>query len=223
VAPASLAGYAATLKPSVGKQELVVSWGDDTWAQAGTDSDTNADDYCAGTYTYIQTGPHTAVLTNMDIGMFSWLGTTNVTTVDLTFTSDTGGKYAWTNENGSGSGTMTFSRVSNLVPASLAGETVQVYKSNGALETSITFAGGGTFTQTNAGADYFGTYSFSQYSPAAAIVQLKHTDPDDYGAVEYWEFDFTTAAAGNGFGSYYPNPAYGRNPDSTGVGAFKLK
>ena len=32
VAPASLSGYQATLKPSVGKQGLVVTWGDDTWA-----------------------------------------------------------------------------------------------------------------------------------------------------------------------------------------------
>ena len=54
-----------------------------TWAQTGSGSDMNANDYSAGTYTYIQTGPQTALLTNVDIGMMSALGTTNVTTREL--------------------------------------------------------------------------------------------------------------------------------------------
>ena len=132
LAPESLSGYAATVKRSGGGSNVVVTWGDSTWSQTGTGNDTNADDYCAGSYTYMQTGPNTAVLTNMDIGMLSRLGTTNVTTVNLTFISATSANCAWTNENGSGTGTMTFSQVSNLVPATLAGETIQYYSSNGA-------------------------------------------------------------------------------------------
>jgi len=73
-----------------------VTWGEATWAQTGTSDDTNADDYCAGTYTYSQTGPTTAVLSNMDIGMMSWLGITNFTTVHLTFTNATTADCTWT-------------------------------------------------------------------------------------------------------------------------------
>ena len=110
-----------------------MSWGDDTWAVTGTGSDTNVHYYVAGSYTYNQTGPDTAVTTNVNIGMMSALGTTNVTTFNLSFTSASGGNCAWSNENGSGSGTMTLSRVSNLVPASLAGHTLHIYQGNGAV------------------------------------------------------------------------------------------
>ena len=222
LAPASLSGYSATLKPAVGKQQLVVTWGDDTWSQAGVGSDTNANDYCAGGYTYLQTGPNTAVLTNEDIGMLSALGTTNVTTVNLTFTSVNTANYVWTNDNESGSGTMTFSPVSNLVPATLAGKTVQIFAKT-TLITTIAFANDGTFTKTNSNANYYGNYTFTQYSPTVAIIQLNHTDPNEYGAAEYLEFDFTSATAGQGFGSYYTSPIYGSNPDDFGLGTFKLK
>ena len=90
VAPTtSLAGYAAMAKPSGGKPTIALTWGTNTWAQTGTGNDTNANDYCAGSYTYIQSSPNTALLTNTDIGMMSALGTTNVTAVSLTFTSGT--------------------------------------------------------------------------------------------------------------------------------------
>ena len=58
-APASMAGYAATVKVS-GKPNIAMTWGDSTWGQTGTGSDTNADNYCAGSYTYLKTGPNTA-------------------------------------------------------------------------------------------------------------------------------------------------------------------
>ena len=148
LAPASLAGYEALLKPNGSKTNLIMTWGDGTWAQAGLASDTNANDYAAGTNDYLPTGLATAVLTNMDIGMFSALGVTNVTTVNLTFTSANGASYAWTNENDSGTGTMTITPISNLVPASLAGKTVQIYQYT-TLATTIALASDGTFTSTN--------------------------------------------------------------------------
>jgi hypothetical protein len=224
LAPASLSGYAATVKRSGGQPNVVVTWGDSTWSQTGTGNDTNADDYCAGSYTYMQTGPNTAVLTNMDIGMLSWLGTTNVTTVNLTFTSATSANCAWTNENDSGTGTMTFSQVSNLVPASLAGETIQTYESNGAAGAVITFNTGGTFNETEGGGGTgFGTYTFTQYSPTVAIIQQDYSDANDAGAVGYAELTFTSATAGRAFHSFYQNPTYGSNPDVKGLGTFKVK
>ncbi len=224
VAPASLAGYEATAKPSGGKPTIVITWGDSTWAQTGTGNDTNVKDYVAGSYTYIPTGTNTALLTNVVIGMASALGTTNVTTVDLTFTSSTTANYAWSSENDSGSGTMTFSHVSNLVPASLAGHTLHVNDGNGAVIAAVTLDNDGTFTKRNPnGNTYYGTYTFTQYSPTVAILQLNHTDPSEAGALEYIELNFTSATSGNGFGCYYGNPVYGSNPDDLGMGTFQLK
>jgi len=222
VPPASLAGYEATLQPSAGKQELVMSWGDGTWARGGTDNDTNANDYAAGSYTYIQTGSETARLTNMDIGMLSALGITNVTTMNLSFTSATTASYTWTNENDSGSGTMIFSPVANLAPASLGGDTLKIYKGK-TLITTIVLANDGTFNATNNSGGHSGTYAFSQYSPTVGILQSNFNDPGDAGGEQFLELIFTSATAGQVFGSYYDNPAYGGNPDDGALGTFKIQ
>lgn len=222
VAPTSLAGYEATLKPSVGKQEFLMSWGDGTWAQSGVDNDTNANDYAAGSYTYIQTGAETALLTNLDIGMMSALGTTNVTTMNLTFTSATTAIYVWTNENDSGSGTMKFSQVDNLVPASLGGDTLRIYKGNTLISTMV-LANDGTFNLTNNSGSQYGTYAFAQYSPTIGIVQSTFNDPSNAGGEQFLELIFTSATAGQEFGSYYNNPTYGSNPDDGALGTFKIQ
>ena len=222
VALTSLAGYEATLKPSLGKQEFLMSWGDGTWAQSGTDNDTNANDYAAGSYTYIQTGSETALLTNLDIGMMSALGTTNVTTMNLTFASATTASYAWTNENNSGSGTMKFSQVENLVPASLGGDTLRIYKGRTLIST-IVLANDGTFNSTNNSGGHYGTYTFAQYSPTVGILRSNFNDPSDAGDEQFLELIFTSATAGQGFGSYYDNPIYGSNPDDADLGTFKIQ
>ena len=194
VAPTSLAGYEATLKPSVGKQELLMSWGDGIWAQSGTDNDTNANDYTAGSYTYIQTGSETALLTNLDIGMMSALGTTNITTMNLTFTSATTASYAWTNENDFGSGTMKFSQADNLVPASLDGHTLRIYKGKTLISTMV-FANDGTFNSTNNSGSHYGTYVFTQYSPTMGVLQSNYNDPYNAGGEQFLELIFTSATA----------------------------
>ncbi len=221
LAPASLSGYAATMKPSVGKQELVVSWDESTWAQVGADNDTNADDYCAGSYEYMQTGPNTATLTNVDIGMMSALGTTNVTTVNLTFTSVTSADCAWSSENDSGSGTMTFSPVSNLVPASLDGKTMT------ARGSVITFAADGTYNEppsaNNGETPGYGTYTFTQYSPTVAIIELNRTGSDYAGAVAYVEVTFTSSTKINIAQSWYSYPSYDSYPDDWGLATGTIK
>jgi hypothetical protein len=226
VAPASLAGYAATLKPSVGKQEISVVWGDGTYSQAGVGSDTNANDYGAGVFDYVPTGPNTAVLTNLDVGMLSALGVTNITAWDLTFTSATAASYVWTNEldTASGSGTMTFLQVSNVVPASLAGVTLKL-STNNVLVVTTTFTNDVTFGEVEAGGvQHSGTYTLTQSSPTTAILQLNYTDPSQAGAVTYAELTFTSAAAGEVFESYYDpvNQGVGSNPDHAKVGTFKV-
>jgi hypothetical protein len=220
-APASLAGYATTVKIS-GKSSIAISWGTNTWGQSGTGSDTNADDYCAGSYTYVKTGPNTAHMTSSDIGMLSWLGTTNFENIDITFTSASGGTATMWSEHDSGTATMTVSHVSNLVPAMLGGNTVQTFYSNGTLESVILLNNDGTFTQTRNGNELLsGNYTFTQYSPTVAIIQQTFTDANDAGAVAYAEVIFTSATAGRLFHSYYQNPAYGSNPDDSGLGTFR--
>lgn len=225
VSPASLTGYAAILKPSVGKQELALTWGDNgTYAQTGLGNDTNANDYCAGAYTYFPTGPNTAVVSNMDIGMMSGLGVTNFTTMNLTFTNDTTAHVTWTDNITSGSGTMSFSPVANVVPVSLAGSTVQLYKGDGTKLSAITLGIDGTFNQTNSlnGHTAYGTYTITQYSPTVAILQENFTDPTDAGAVNYGELDFTSTTAGYGCGSYYSTPTYDSNPAPFVLANFKI-
>ena len=212
LAPESLSGYSALAKPTGGKHNLVITWGDSTWSQTGEGADTNADDYCAGTYTYLQTGPHTALLTNIDIGMMSALGTTNVTTVNMTFTGAAAANYSWSTATDSGSGTMTFSHVNNLVPATLAGRTTL------ARNTLMAYAGDGTFTETKAGSlAGNGTYAFTQFSPTVGILQLNFADANEAGAVAYVELTFTPSTTIHIAQSWYANPAFDSYPDDWGL------
>ena len=191
-------------------------------AGRGTATDTNAEDYAAGSYAYVPTGANTALLTNVDIGMLSALGTTNVTSLGLMFTSATTANYAWTNDSGTGTGTLTLSTVSNLVPATLAGRTVTLYNNNRASVVK-NYANDGTFTSVESnGASHQGTYTFTQYSPTMAVIQGNYTG-DELGAIEYIELDFTATTGGRGYGCYYGSPACGSNPDDTGAGKFTIK
>jgi hypothetical protein len=107
---------------------------------------------------------------------------------------------------------------------SLAGHTLHVNDGNGAVIAAVTLDNDGTFTKRNPnGGTYYGTYTFTQYSPTVAILQLNHTDPSEAGALEYIELNFTSATSGNGFGCYYINPVYGSNPDALGMGTFEIK
>ena len=221
-APASLAGYEATVTVTGKNQTIIMTWGTNTWGQTGTSGDTNLDDYCAGTYTYTVTGPNTAVITDEDIGMMSWLGTTNDTTINVTFTSATAASCTWSNANDSGSATLKLSQVSNLVPATLAGKTVEAYQKS-VLKMSLALANDGTFTETNSGGGDSGTYTFTQYSPTVAILHEVVTDVGDAGAEAYDLLDFTSATAGSIVDSFYSNPTYGSNPSDGGQGTFKIK
>ena len=221
-APASLAGYEATVTVTGRKQTVVITWGTNTWAQTGTGGDTNFDDYCAGSYTYAVTGPNTAVENSMDIGMMSWLGTTNNSTINVTFTSATAASCTWSNDNKSGTATFKLSQVSNLVPATVAGQTVAVYVKT-TLVMSLVLANDGTFTTSDSGGSTYGTYTFTQYSPTVAILHRVFTDAGDIGAEDYELLDFTSATAGSIVDSFYSNPTYGSNPSDGGQGTFKIK
>ena len=110
------------------------------------------------------------------------------------------------------------------MPATLAGETIQFYNTNGTAAGTISFIDDGTFTQTKAGSvTGLGTYAFTQYSPTVAIMQQNFTDPNDAGAVSYAEMTYTSATGGRVFYGYYKNPTYGSNPNDIHLGTFEVK
>lgn len=221
--------YAATVKISGQTQTLAMTWGDDTWGQIGTGNDTNADDFCAGTYTYVLTGPNTAVMTNTDIGMMSALDTTNVSIINVTFTSATSANCTWTNDNVPGSATLTLSHVKNLMPASIAGRTAKI-SVKGTPVTTVGFDSGGNFESSvvisSTTYTSTGTYTFTQYSPTVAVLKRVWTAPANVvGDVQYAEAIFTSTTDGDIFGSYYNslNLNLGSNPNVIGLGTFTTK
>jgi hypothetical protein len=206
-----------------------MTWGDDTWGQIGTGNDTNADDFCAGTYTYVLTGPNTAVMTNTDIGMMSALDTTNVSIINVTFTSATSANCTWTNDNVPGSATLTLSHVKNLMPASIAGRTAKI-SVKGTPVTTVGFDSGGNFESSvvisSTTYTSTGTYTFTQYSPTVAVLKRVWTAPANVvGDVQYAEAIFTSTTDGDIFGSYYNslNLNLGSNPNVIGLGTFTTK
>ena len=163
-------------------------------------SDTNLNDYAAGSYTYLQTGPTTALLTNMEIGMLSALGTTNVSTLNLMFTSVTSANYAWTNESSSGSGTMTFVHVSPLAPATLAGKTLSVI---GGKQRRDYLRQRRNVRENHGGhSNGSGTYTFTPYSPTVGIVEMTYTDANNQGVIDFFEMTFTSLTNVKGLRSH---------------------
>ncbi len=220
-APASLAGYAATVRIS-GGPTLALNWAESTWGQMGTGTDTNADNYCAGSYNYVKTGPNSARVTSSDIGMLSWLGTSNYVDMTITMTSSTAATFVVTNGNGAATATVTLSHVSNLVPASLGGKTLQFVKSGGGSGVTMAYANDGTFTEYKASTvSGSGTYTVTQYSPTVAIIKHDYTDASA-GALLYVEVSFSTTSGGRAFYSHYETPTYESNPEESGLGTFSV-
>ena len=70
---------------------------------------------------------------------------------------------------------MTFSTVSNLVPATLVGKTLQIYQ-NGASVATSTFGSDGTFNEIDAnGHIHYGTYTLTKYSSAQSVLCKRFT------------------------------------------------
>ena len=82
----------------------------------------------------------------------------------------------------------------------------------------MVYAGDGTFTENKAGTQVGnGTYSFTQYSPTVAILQLNFTDVNEAGAVAYVELTFTPSTTISIAQSWYSNPSYDSSPDDWGL------
>jgi hypothetical protein len=146
-----------------------------------------------GTYTYTLTGPNTAefvplsVLPKQDSG-------TNASVLKLTFTNAYTAAYI---DSFSNSGTFYFGETEESVPATLDGTVVIVtslVSSNGILTNSFANA---TFTEEdNSGGSHFGTYTFTQFTPVAALVVETFTNPPEMvGTTNYTILMFTQGAS----------------------------
>ncbi len=118
LAPVSLAGYELTAQETGSKVKITFTYDANTFAQTGPSSDTNLNDFTAGNYTYLNTGPATGIITNTDIGFMEDLGATNVVAIYVTFHNATAGSYTWTNNDSYGAGMFKLSALKkNVVPA----------------------------------------------------------------------------------------------------------
>jgi hypothetical protein len=115
-------------------------------------------------------------MTSSDIGMLSWLGTSNYTTVNITFTSSAAASCVVSNSDGLSAVTIALSHVNNLAPATLTGKTV--HASDGGKGIVLSFDGNGNFTESKSGTvTGTGTYSYMPFSPTIAIVEQAYTSP----------------------------------------------
>jgi hypothetical protein len=220
LAPVSLAGYEISTKETGSKGTITFTYGANTFAQAGSSSDTNLNDFTAGDYTYLPTSPTTGVITNTDVSFMEDLGTTNVVAVYVTFKSTSAGSYTWTNNANYGSGTFKLSALKkNLVPDTLAGKILHLGGNGGPV---MTFDNAGNYSSTQHGLTHTGTYTFTQFSPTVGVIDQVFTG-DEAGAIGYIFMDFSSAKGGYGVGNYYTTPAFGSNPDYDGHANFTLK
>jgi hypothetical protein len=97
--------------------------------------------------------------------------------VTLSFTDDTSGTFADTNGD---SGTFTLSIASNTAPEALSGLTLRGADTNSVYQFTNVYSEG-TFTTTDTSGDSSGTYTYSQYSPTAGLLQEIFTNGSDSG------------------------------------------
>ncbi|MGA2751056.1 MAG: Ig-like domain-containing protein, partial [Verrucomicrobiota bacterium] len=213
-APVSLAGFTATLTNGI-----TMSWGDDTFAQFG--SDTNIYEYGVGTNSYAKIGTNAARVVSFFIAppTDADIYPSNATVSTITFTSPSTANFSWKNLSGSGSGTGTFTGVTNTAPASLAGKTVYFTESGENGYTTAVFGDQtATFTDPNATVSS-GPYTYMAVSPIAGMLQITWTSGDNAGDTGYAEISFTSSMAGGFF-----HADYGTNGTlaKVGIGTFTM-
>jgi hypothetical protein len=218
-APASLVNQGLTTQETGSKVNIAFTFGATTFAQTGPNNDTNADDFTAGDYSYVQTSIDTGIITNTDVSFMSNFGNTNTVAIYLTFNSATAGSYKWTNDPSAGTGTFKLAALKkNPAPATLAGKTLTARK------TLIAFSNSATFTESKNGTVVgSGNYTYTPFSPTVGVLELNWTDTDNAGAVAYVELTFTSTTKVNIAQSWYANPVFGANPDDWGQATGTIK
>jgi uncharacterized repeat protein (TIGR03803 family) len=218
-APDSLNGLLAQAAPSNGSPESI-GFDLTSFAQSGTDTDTNRDDFGVGNYTYNKTGTNTGQLT---LSFASPPAETNDTgSVDLIFTNHYAGYF--TNTNSGDFGGINLVVATNFVPGSLAGKTVAAVQSDGSQTNTLNLVNAVGFTKTPAnnggGGSSSGTYTFTRFSPVCGLLTLTFTNTADLGSVVYVQTIFTNSTAGNYFVTSFDNLGVLQD---TGTGRFTVR
>jgi len=171
-----------------------------------------------GTYTYTPTGPDTAelashrVLPRQDSGP-------NGSVLELTFTDAY--TAAFTNLFG-GSGTFFFAPTEESVPATLDGKVAVAASFVNSNSFSTNSFGHTTFTTTdNLGRSSSGTYTFTKFTPVAALIMETYGSPSDkVGTTNYIILTFkqdTSRAAG----VYYSETLDASGKIDSDIGSFQ--
>jgi hypothetical protein len=171
-APASLSGMVGKVSLA-GQSPFEISFGANTFAQSeyGTNQGSGV-----GLYTYMLTNANVANL-NLDFtapaGKIGDGGAITFTFVDP-FTAEVA-------DSDNDTGTIIFSSTQDLAPASLAGlTTVFTSGSQPGYSDTNEFLKGGFSAADSTSNVYSGTYSFTQFSPVAVLVQQTITEPLGY-------------------------------------------
>lgn len=191
-APATIAGKLITV--SEGGSTFKVCFGEHTFTIY--DPNTSDDNTSVNTYAYYKTGANTGKLVNITVVPPYGGHWTDVSVVNLTFTSASGG----TAQGGGSPANFTFTTANNYAPASMTGKSI-TSRHGGSVIGSGTFNADGTFTFTPAGGGTPETmmYDYTSFSPLGGLMVLMHGD----GSTSYNQVQFNSATAGSWYQTDY--------------------
>lgn len=217
-APDSLNGLLASVTPTNGAAESV-GFDPSTFAQAGIDGDTNAEDYGAGTYSYVKTDTNIAQLSLAYTNPPS--SSNNLGPITLVFTNHYSGYF--TNASEGDTGGFNVAITTAFTPSTVSGKTIIATSSNSLKTTTIKLSTR-TFVKTPANNSSTGTssgnYTFTRYSPVTGMLALAFTDTADTGTTAYVQTTFTSATSGTYFVMTFDNTGTLQDTDN---GRFTLK
>jgi uncharacterized repeat protein (TIGR03803 family) len=217
-APDSLNGLLASVTPTNGPAESV-GFDPSTFAQAGIGNDSNADDYGAGTYSYVKTDTNMAQLSLAFTNPPS--SSNDLGPITLVFTNHYSGYF--TNGDDGSTGGFNVAIATAFTPSTVIAKTITATSANNAKVTTINLSTG-TFVKTpannsNTGSSS-GNYTFTRYSPVGGMFSLAFTDAADAGATAYLQTTFTSATGGSYFVLIFDNTGTLQDTDN---GTFILK
>lgn len=212
-APESPAGLIWNAVPTKGSK-FQLSFGTSTYST----TDTNHPG--VGIYSYVKTGPNTALFTQYETAPESngpGNGNNNSNPVELTFKSGstgTSGSAAVIQDGTNEVGTVTYSQPKFSPPASLAG--MQISGGDG----TITLNADGTFLLKSTKVTDSGNYSYSQYSPVSGMINWTVSSAgEDQGKTVFVQLSFTSATGGTLVGTTFDS---GGLLDNVITSSFKL-
>lgn len=194
-APDSLASLIWDVTPT-DESPFQLCFGTNTYSR--TSADTNKND--VGDYSFIRTGPDSAQFSDIESapspGYNEYLGFPG-NPVYLTFNSTNAATFLTTNiDNGVTNvetGTVSISlATTNLVPASLAGKTINATFSDHTETVTLDLQGDNTHEVNNVLTDS-GSYAYAQYSPIGALLYLSNQSGN---VPDYLELTFSSSTAG---------------------------